>query len=282
MSRADGPAGVLLIHGLGGTEFDLGSLHKVFKRAGLETHSLMLPGHGGQPADLLSVTAEDWVQAVVAEYRQLKKRYGILHIVGMCMGALLAAELAKRERHAGGRLILLAPPVFLDGWATPWYRDVRHVLYRIPYMERRIRVVEGEPFGLKNELVRGIVRAKFERGDNFHYRWVPLAAVRQVDRLREWVKQGLEHVVAPTLIVHSHEDELTSVQSAYFLRDAMTRARVELVLLNNSYHMVCVDNDREWVARSILMHLDLDPDLARPAKRTRSAAFPPQQDQNGT
>lgn len=271
MARTDGSTGALLIHGLGGTEFDLGSLNKVFKRAGIAGHTLTLPGHGGQPTDLLDVKAEQWVQAVRAAYSQLKDQYETLHIVGMCMGALLAAELAKRERHADGALVLLAPPIFLDGWATPWYRGVRHVLYRIPSMERRIRIIEGEPYGIKNELIRSIVRAKFERGDNFHYQWVPLAAVRQVDRLRKWVRQGLENILAPTLIVHAHEDELTSVKSAYFLRASMVNADVELVLLDNSYHMVCVDNDREQVTRSILTHLGLDPAMARPAKGARTA-----------
>ena len=40
--------GALLIHGLGGTQFDLGSMHKVLQRAGVETHAVTLPGHGGR------------------------------------------------------------------------------------------------------------------------------------------------------------------------------------------------------------------------------------------
>ena len=38
--------GVFLIHGLGGTQYDLGSMHKRLKNAGFVTHSLTLPGHG--------------------------------------------------------------------------------------------------------------------------------------------------------------------------------------------------------------------------------------------
>ena len=61
------PDGVFLIHGLGGTQYDLGSMHKRLKNAGLVTHSLTLPGHGMQPEDLVGVTAEDWIDAVVAK-----------------------------------------------------------------------------------------------------------------------------------------------------------------------------------------------------------------------
>ena len=70
----------------------------------------------------------------------------------------------------------LAAPVFIDGWSTPWYRGLRHLVYRIPGLADGMRVEEEEPYGLKNELVRSIVKAKFERGENFHYRWCPCLA----------------------------------------------------------------------------------------------------------
>ena len=56
--------GVFLIHGLGGTQYDLGSMHKRLKNAGFVTHSLTLPGHGTKPEDLSDVHAEDWIEAV--------------------------------------------------------------------------------------------------------------------------------------------------------------------------------------------------------------------------
>ena len=95
--------------------------------------------------------------------------------MGMCLGGLLAVELCKRENHRKGRLVSLAAPVFIDGWSTPWYRGLRHLVYRIPGLADGMRVEEEEPYGLKNELVRSIVRLP-ERGENFHYRWVPCPA----------------------------------------------------------------------------------------------------------
>lgn len=164
-----GRTGVLLIHGLGGTQYDLGSLHKAFRRAGGEAHMITLPGHGTQPEDLIGVRAEAWLDAVTEQYRELESQYDTLHVAGMCMGALVALLLCHRVEHARGKLALLAAPVFIDGWSTPWYRALRHVLYHVPGMAERTKVEEGEPFGLKNPLIRAIVKKKFERGDNFHY-----------------------------------------------------------------------------------------------------------------
>ncbi len=69
---------------------------------------------------------------MVAKYREVRDQHPRLHLMGMCMGSLLAAVLAQREKHAKGNLVMLAPPVFIDGWATPWYRGLRPLLYMVP------------------------------------------------------------------------------------------------------------------------------------------------------
>ncbi|WP_447917850.1 alpha/beta hydrolase [Achromobacter aegrifaciens] len=262
--------GALLIHGLGGTEFDMGAMHKVLARAGIETHGVTLPGHAGCPEDLLDVRVEDWMAVVTQRYRELCAQYEVLHVIGMCLGALLAVELCKRESHTRGALVSLAAPVFLDGWSTPWYRAVRYLVYRLPGMPRRIRVREEDPYGVKSELVRAFIKAGFARGDGFHYQWVPLACVRQVDRLRGMVRRGLERMRCPTLIMHAEEDELTSPRSARFLEQRIPEAT--LVMLQDSYHMICVDQERERVMRNVLGFLGKDPDIVRTRKRVRAPA----------
>jgi carboxylesterase len=251
--------GVFLIHGLGGTQYDLGSMHKRLKNAGFVTHSLTLPGHGTTPEDLANVTAEDWLEAVRLKYHEVAAQHEEFHVMGMCMGSLLAVEIVKREQHARGRLIALAPPIYIDGWATPWYAGARKLLYHVPRVPERMKVIEEDPFGIKNEQLRAIVKAKFERGENFHYGWVPLACIREVDRLRAMVMTGLDRIACQTLVVHAREDELTSLRSATYLVEQIggrkRAGRARMVVLEDSYHMICVDNDREIVARNVLEFL---------------------------
>jgi carboxylesterase len=147
---------------------------------------------------------------------------------------------------------VLAPPVFIDGWATPWYRGLRPLLYAVPGIGRTMKIEEEDPFGIKNEQLRAIVKAKFERGENFHYRWVPLECIRQVDRLRGILMKGAKEIRCPTLVVHAREDELTSLRSANFLVEQIGGGRARMVVLEDSYHMICVDNDREIVAKNVL------------------------------
>jgi carboxylesterase len=118
-----------------------------------------------------------------------------------------------------------------------------------------MKIEEEDPYGIKNEQLRAIVKAKFERGENFHYRWVPLECIRQVDRLRKLVMTKAKDIRCPTLVVHAREDELTSLASANFLVEQIGGTRARMVVLEDSYHMVCVDNDREIVAKSVLEFL---------------------------
>jgi carboxylesterase len=69
-------------------------------------------------------------------------------------------------------------------------------------------------------------------------------------------------ITCPVLVIHARDDELTSLKSAEFIA---RNARV--VVLENSYHMVCVDNDRKQVTASVLDFLGV-------VKREATAAEP--------
>ena len=42
-----------------------------------------------------------------AKYHEVAERHDTLHVVGMCLGALLAVELCKRVQHRKGKLVSL-------------------------------------------------------------------------------------------------------------------------------------------------------------------------------
>jgi carboxylesterase len=69
------------------------------------------------------------------------------------------------------------------------------------------------------------------------------------------VMKGAKDIRCPTLIVHARQDELTSLRSANFLVEKIGGGRARMVVLEDSYHMICVDNDREIVAKNVLEFL---------------------------
>ncbi len=255
----------LLIHGLGGTVYDLGSLGRTLEEAGIDTHAPLLPGHGTVPDDLLETGWQDWIDSMRAQYRALKQRHGVVHLAGVCLGALVALEVARLENHQD-KLALYAPPLFLDGWSLPRLTWLRKLGYILPGMARRMRVPEAEPFGIKNQRIRKLIQQRFERGERFHYPYVPLACIREVDKLRKQLMPRLQEITCPTLIVHADEDDITSPRSAHHLQKHLG-GPVDFMPLSDSYHMILVDNERMAVlARSV------DFFRARPASKLRPAS----------
>ncbi len=246
---------VMMIHGIGGSEHDFGPLYKALGAKGFDPQPLTLPGHRGHPEDLLRVHAEDWILAATQHYQNLCERYQTVHIMGISLGALIALEVASSAPTLKGKLVLISAPVFIDGWAVPWYYALRYPLYRLSLARKMIKVEEEDPFGVKDARIRAIVADKFARGESYHYSYVPLGCVQEIDRLRKRLQQSTARPDCQTLVIHSYEDDLTSARSAEWLRGHLGRERTQLVLLNNSYHMVCIDNERGIVADSILRFL---------------------------
>ena len=246
---------VMMIHGIGGSEHDFGPLYKVLGTNGFDPQPLTLPGHRRHPEDLLNVSADDWIAAAESHYHALRQRYDVVHIMGISLGALIALEIAKAQQQLDGKLILISAPVFIDGWAVPWYYALRYPLYRLSLARKLIKVEEEDPFGVKDPHIRSIVAKKFARGESYHYAYVPLGCVQEIDRLRDRVRKPGKRVDFQTLVIHSTQDDLTSARSAEWLKSRLGEARTRVVLLHNSFHMVCIDNDRKLVSQSVLEFL---------------------------
>lgn len=250
---------VLLIYGLGGSIHDFGLLPARLRQAGFETLTPLLAGHGTKPQDLTSVVMEQWLQDVRRAHQRLASQHETVHIVGMCMGSLLACELAKELSEAGratsGQLVMLAPTLILDGWRVPWYQWLRHIHHVIPWLRRCYRVQESDPYGIKNERLRAIIKKRFAQGHGVHYAWVPMQSLWQLDRLRRRVMKGLGQLKQPTLMIHAREDEFSSVQTIELLRRNLGAQQIETLILENSYHMVCVDNDSPRLIEAVTRFL---------------------------
>jgi carboxylesterase len=59
----------------------------------------------------------------------------------------------------------------------------------------------------------------------------------------------LHRVKQPTLIVHSQEDDYAAINNATYLEGELA-GKVDMVVLNDSYHMVTLDKQRQVVVDS--------------------------------
>lgn len=102
--------GALLIHGLLDCPFSLRDIGLQLQDQGILCRSILLPGHGTMPSDLLSVSYHDWIQTLRYGVANLREEVDQLFLVGYSTGAALSIFQALQDSNIAG-IILLAPAV---------------------------------------------------------------------------------------------------------------------------------------------------------------------------
>ena len=86
--------GVLLIHGLNDTPYSMWDIGARFARACYLVRSVLLPGHGTVPGDLLNIGVTAWQDAVTRAVWSFRGEADRLVLVGFGLGANLALDAA--------------------------------------------------------------------------------------------------------------------------------------------------------------------------------------------
>jgi carboxylesterase len=149
-------------------------------------------------------------------------------------------------------LCILSPTVFFDGWGLPWLTRLRYIGYYTPF-RYFWKVPEKEPFGVKNPLIRRwIAREMAQREISAAgAAYLPLTGLYESEQLLAFVKRSLADISTPTLIIHAREDEISTLRSPRYLLERLGSHIKHLRVLENSYHMVTLDNERQQVVAAI-------------------------------
>ena len=242
-----GPVGFLLIHGLGGTPVEMRFVARGLARAGYTVHCPQLAGHCGRFEDLRATGWKDWYHSVQTAHRELRNTCKKVIVGGLSMGAILALHLAAEYPMDVHATTLFAPTLKLDGWGVPWY-SIFFTLVRSEWSANLVRFAERDPYGIKDPRVRALVTAAINSGDSSQAGQMcnPGRVMLEMRRLVAVVRHELRRIRQPTLIVHPRHDDRASLGNAAYLQGALG-GRVETCVLDDSYHVVTVDRQRDIV-----------------------------------
>jgi len=242
-----GRSGVLLIHGLTGTPMEMKLLGKGLNRAGFTVHGMQLAGHCGDVDDLLATGWHDWYASVEKAADELRSKVDHLFVGGLSMGALLALKLAAERPEQVCGVGVYGATFRYDGWSIP---AVARLSFLLPLFKklgigRNRSFMEAPPYGIRDERLRAQVSTAMLGGDSAAAGlpgnpWYSLAEMYE---LAADVRQRLSQVTAPCLVAHASEDDVASVKNAELVMREVS-APVELLLLNDSYHMITIDKER--------------------------------------
>lgn len=243
-----GRVGVLLIHGLGGTPVELRFIAQGLARAGYTVYCCQLAGHCGTPEELRRSTWHEWYASVEAAHDKLKEHCDVILAGGLSMGGILALHLAQNRPAGVQGLLLYAPTLKLDGWSMPWHSVILQYVRPLP-VRLELEMTEREPYGIKDERVRRLILSSMQSGDSgaagtFS---TPLRSLAHFNSLVAAVKPDLGKVRQPALIVHPRDDDMASLKNAQYLQ-AKLGGLVDTLVLDDSYHIVTLDQQRHLVA----------------------------------
>ena len=227
--RQDRGGAVLCVHGLTGTPYEMRSVAEALVERGFRVRGPLLPGHGSTPEELAQTSSEDWVEAVHAEYHQLREAHEQVFVAGLSLGGLLSLELASQEKVDG--LLVVGTPLALK-------MPIPQLVGFVKRFVKMLSKADGSD-----------IREPEARRRHPGYKKMPLNSVHELVRLQKKVRKGLGRIEAPALVAHGRLDRTAAPADAMRIYRGLASKEKEVVYFDSSGHVVSVDWDGPELAR---------------------------------
>jgi len=220
--------GVLLVHGLNGSTYDMEELAIFLSARGMLTENILLPGHGTHVRDILPLGWPEWSLAVRDELRTIKQRCKRVFLVGHSLGGALCLHTAAHEEVAG--VVTMCAPLHMFPWTGPAVRLMKRITPVLPTIREDVRDPEA--------------RRRYARKV---YRWTPMAPVDSMLHFLPKLQAELPQVRVPALIINAVHDHVVPERDGREIYRLLASQDKHLLTLHRSYHVIMKDHDREEV-----------------------------------
>lgn len=120
---------ILLVHGLSDTAFAMHDLAMYFSSRCYVARTVLLPGHGTRPGDLLAVHKSDWLNTVRYLVQQANAEHDHVLVAGFSLGAVLTLSVALEPESSIDAVLAFSPAYTLSSYRlakhTPWLQYAR-------------------------------------------------------------------------------------------------------------------------------------------------------------
>lgn len=212
--------GVALSHGFTGSPVSMMAWAEYLATEGFAVNLPLLPGHGTSWQDLARTRWQHWYQTYEQAYLELTERCDVVYTAGLSMGGALALRVAEHHPVAG--VVVVNPGLTFADRRARVAGVLKYVLKSVPSIGNDI-------------MLAGVDEQAYDR--------TPVAAVHQLAGLFADTVAGLPKVTAPTLVFRSTVDRVVPESSVAVLSARIGTDRLEIVRLENSYHVATMDND---------------------------------------
>jgi carboxylesterase len=225
--------GVLCLHGITGTPFEVRPLAEAFGRSGCSVEAPLLTGHGDTLGALARSGWPDWFHSAEEALDRLQARVGgaPVAICGFSMGGLLALRLARLYPARVSALVVISAPLRLRRLQVMGIRGVS----RLPINFCAL------PGACIPKLNGSDISDPEMRYTNPGLRAFPIAALKALVDLMDVTRADLPAVRTPTLVVHGRQDHTVPMEDSLELTGSLGSAVIERLWLDKSFHIVPLD-----------------------------------------
>lgn len=217
--------GVLISHGFTGSTQSMRYLGGQISSQGYTVYGPRLTGHGTHHEDMEKSSFEDWILTVETGLAKLKETCSAVFVAGLSMGGTLTLYLAEKHPELAGIMPINAA---VD---MPELKKNYEML-----KDSGIRFIDGIGSDIKQAGVKELA-----------YPQTPVKSMGDLLTLMEMVRNDLQKVTVPTLILSSTVDNVVPPENSKQIYDAIGSKDKEIVYLENSYHVATLDNDKEKI-----------------------------------
>ncbi len=244
-----------LIHGLTGTPKEVGSIAQRLNKRGFSVVAPLLLNHNRSISSLKRTTWQDIYSSIRNEFLKYTNDYENIFVAGLSFGALIGILLTHEFPDKVKALNCFSPTLFYDGWGNPKSRIFLPLIYKTP-LKYWLYFKEEYPYGLKNERLRSKVENFYKDADLFDYSKVhlygfpviPVSCMYQNSLLAKKVISILKDIQTPIQLLQAREDDVTSPKNSYCIYNRVKSAEKKIIFLENSYHIITADQERDKVA----------------------------------
>jgi carboxylesterase len=229
---------VVAFHGFGGSVAELRPLLEAVAREGYAVDAALLAGHGARVEELQDMGFDAWLDAARRRLQAARERYGRVVLLGFSLGSLVAMELASEHPEGLAGLVVLGNALTLNALARIpfdlWQRTGRPLpdVYLVKPLAGDLVDRSGLP-----SLVT--------------YDRHPVRAALQVHLAGGRVRQRVQHIECPTLVLHGRRDRVCPWKNAAWLVDHIGARDVSVRIFEKSAHVLAWDGERDEVAGEV-------------------------------
>ncbi|QLK85558.1 carboxylesterase [Staphylococcus sp. 17KM0847] len=227
-----GKRAVLLLHGFTGNSSDVRQLGRYLQKKGYTSHAPHYEGHAAPPEEILESSPHVWYKDALDGYDYLVEQgYDEIAVAGLSLGGVFALKLSLNRDVKG--VVTMCTPAYIKTEGAMFEGFLAYA--------RNFKRYEGKD----DETIE-------QEMSHFH----PTETLKELQATLEGVRESIDEVMDPLLVIQSEHDEMINPDSANVIYDGAISEQKHLSWYHNSGHVITIDKEKEQVFEEVYQFLE--------------------------